>query len=539
MGENKMLRKILCIISAAVIAAASSGCSAGSGADDVYKGSAFGGGTLRILSGSENKELSQVLEDCAKETGVQIEMTYKGSVDIMNELKNGAPDYDAVWPASSLWISLGDTNHLIKYDESVCSTPVVFGIKKPLAESLGFVGKDVSVSDILSAINDDKLSFCMTSATQSNSGASAYIGFLYAFSGKTDVLTAADLENTELQNNITDLLSGIDRSSGSSDWLKDMFLSGDFDAMVNYECLMISANEQLVSEGKDPLYVVYPNDGLSIADSPLGYVDHGNDEKQESFKAVQEYLLSDDVQNEIQKTGRRTGFNGVNEENRAVFNSDWGIDTDKILSPVTMPSEDVLMKALDLYQTGFRKPSLNVYCLDFSGSMWGEGDEQLVEAMSQILIQENAEKNFLQAKEDEVNIIITFDSDIKNIYTAENGDPQTLEELYEKIESEKAHGGTDMYLATQTGLQMIADKYDISEYTPAIILMTDGESETYNAENFTELYQSLGLDVPVFSIMFGSAVQEQLDNLAQLTNARVFDGREDLTAAFRSVKGYN
>lgn len=54
----------------------------------------------------------------------------------------------------------------------------------------------------------------MTSATQSNSGASAYIGFLYAFSGKTDVLTMTDLENTELQNNITDLLSGIDRSSG-------------------------------------------------------------------------------------------------------------------------------------------------------------------------------------------------------------------------------------------------------------------------------------------------------------------------------------
>lgn len=43
--------------------------------------------TIRILSGSENKELSDILSECSKKTGIGIEMTYKGSVDIMNELK--------------------------------------------------------------------------------------------------------------------------------------------------------------------------------------------------------------------------------------------------------------------------------------------------------------------------------------------------------------------------------------------------------------------------------------------------------------------
>ena len=33
--------------------------------------------------------------------------------------------------------------------------------------------------------------------------------------------------------------------------------------------------------------------------------------------------------------------------------------------------------------------------------------------------------------------------------------------------------------------------------------------------------------------------EAQLEELAQYTNARVFDGRENLTEAFRSVKGYN
>ena len=47
------------------------------------------------------------------------------------------------------------------------------------------------------------------------------------------------------------------------------------------------------------------------------------------------------------------------------------------------------------------------------------------------------------------------------------------------------------------------------------------------------------LSAPFFSIMFGDADETQLEELARYTNARVFDGRENLTEAFRSVKGYN
>ena len=33
--------------------------------------------------------------------------------------------------------------------------------------------------------------------------------------------------------------------------------------------------------------------------------------------------------------------------------------------------------------------------------------------------------------------------------------------------------------------------------------------------------------------------ESDMEELAELTHARVFDGREDLIGAFRSVKGYN
>lgn len=492
--------------------------------------------SLRILSGSENQELEPILEDFSRESGIRVEMTYQGSLDIMRALEQDEIAYDAVWPASSLWLNVGDTGHRVKHGESISISPVVFGIRQSLAEELGFVGREVSVRDILDAITAGKLKFCMTSATQSNSGASAYIGFLYALLGNPDMITEEDLENEQLQSDIQALLSGVDRSSGSSDWLKDMFLEGGYDAMVNYECLIIQANEELESRGEETLYVVYPYDGLTLADSPLGYVDNGDDDKETAFLELQEYLLSEDVQNEIQRTGRRTGYTGISDENRDVFRTDWGVQPDRVLSTMRMPSTDVLFQALNLYQTDFKKPSLSIYCLDYSGSMSGKGNEQLVAAMEQLLIQENAEKNFLQASKDEVNVLIFFDDQVLAEYSAV-GSGTELEALYDKVESQDTGSGTDMYVAAEEALQVLSH-YDLSQYTPAVILMTDGMSGG-SFDAFMEQYQELGEDVPVFSIMFGDADSEQLEELAAATNARVFDGREDLIDAFRKVKGYN
>ena len=506
-----------------------------SGSGDV---SVLGSGdqTLRIVSGSENKELEPILEEYADEEDIRSEMSYKGSLDIMRLLEEEDISYDAVWPASSLWLTVGDIDHRIKHAESISITPVVFGIRRGLAEELGFVGREVSVRDILSAIEAGKLKFCMTSATQPNSGASAYIGFLYAPLGNPEMITMEDLQSEELKTQVRELLYGVDRSSGSSDWLKDMFLEGDFDAMVNYECLMIQTNEVLEDRGEEPLYVVYPYDGLSLADSPLGYVDQGEEEKEELFLGLQEYLLSEETQDAIQRTGRRTGYTGISERNREIFREEWGLQPDRVLSPIRMPETEVLFECLNLYQTELRKPSLSVYCLDYSGSMSGRGNRQLVEAMEQLLIQENAAKNFLQASQDEVNILIPFNSEPIDVFMAA-GNGSELEGLYERVEEQTPGGGTNMYSAIVEGLDLLYS-FDLSDYTPAIILLTDGQSGG-SIDDIEPYYSDLGVSIPIFSIMFGDADESQLEELAEYSNARVFDGRENLTEAFRSVKGYN
>lgn len=540
MKDSKIKSLFIICLCIAMVSVVMSGCRSfstkGIKADTIFD---FGGQqTLHIVSGSENKELEPILEAFAKKEKIKILIDYQGSLDIMRLLQNEEIEYDAVWPASTLWISMGDTSHRIKHAESISITPVVFGIRESLAQSLGFVGKEVSVNDILNAINAKKLNFCMTSATQSNSGASAYIGFLYALLGNPDVITSEHLNDPTLKENIKQLLSGINRSSGSSGWLKEMFLEGGYDAMVNYECLVISANRELEAKGKETLHVVYPYDGLSIADSPLGYVNKGDKDKEAAFLKLQEYLLSEDTQDKIQQTGRRTGYTGISDKNKALFREDWGIQPDRVLSPIKMPAADVLFECLNLYQTEFKKPSLNVYCIDYSGSMRGEGNEQMIKAMEQIIIQENAKRNFLQASNEEINIIVPFSSEVFAVYGSE-GAGSEMEELYGIIEEIDPVGGTDIYSAAIEGLHQLS-QFDLDKYSPAVILLTDGMSNgDYSFDDFADQYNQLNLDVPVFSIMFGDADSRQLEEIAEFTNARVFDGRHNLIEAFRKVKGYN
>ncbi|HTY01639.1 MAG TPA: substrate-binding domain-containing protein [Bacteroidota bacterium] len=493
-----------------------------------------------ILSGSENETLEPLLQDFARENHIDLEMRYEGSLDIMAELQKSEIGVDAVWPASSLWISLGDKQFRVRNAKSIMISPVVFGIRESKARELGFVGRDVAVRDILAAIHAKRLTFMMTSASQSNSGASAYLGFLYALSGNPEVLSLADLRKPDLKNDIRELLSGINRSSGSSGWLKELFLKGDYDAMVNYESVIIETNQELVKQGRETLHVVYPIDGLVLADSPLGYISHGNARQEEFFTRLQEHLLTDAVQGEILAHGRRVGYFSTSATpDSQVFKREWGIQTEKILSPIKLPPADVVLEALTLYQTEFRKPSFTAFCLDFSGSMEGPGEQGVKAAMELLLDQEKARPYLLQGASDDIVSVIPFSGAVREVWTARIGDRTSLDGLRKNIAALQPGDGTDIYSPVIQGL-VEAQKYSTEKYSSAIILMTDGKSnEGKSYSDVLDAWKKAHLDVPIFAIMFGEASQEQLARLTDLTRGKVFDGRKDLVDVFRKVKGYN
>ena len=492
--------------------------------------------TFTILSGSENQSIEPIVADYAKEQGYQLEMVYKGSVDSMLELQNNPEIYDGIWLPNSMWIHMGDTNNVVKHDKSIFTSPVVFGIKQSKAEELGFTKNDVMVEDILQAVEQKKLSFMMTSATQSNSGASAYIGFLYALLGNPDTITKESLQDSQLQEDIRKLFSGINRSSGSSGWLKDLYLKGDYDAMVNYEAVIIETNKELIDQGKEPLYVVYPKNGLTISDNTLGYIDNGDAEKEAFFTSMQDFLLSKDTQDRVAELGRRTGLGGVvKNADPNIFNPDWGIQTESPLVPIKFPTEDVIQEALTLYQTSFKKPSYTVFALDFSGSMGGTGEEELKEALSTLLDQNKAKQYLLQSSDEDKVVVIPFNNSVIDIWEANQLSQYPA--LLQNVTNTYSGGGTDIYNPVIEGLNLLSN-VDTNQYNPAVILMTDGRSEG-NISQLEEYYQNLNKDIPVFSIMFGDASDEQLNEISDLTRARTFDGKDNLVEAFKNAKGYN
>ncbi|MGB0749873.1 MAG: substrate-binding domain-containing protein [Magnetospiraceae bacterium] len=75
---------------------------------------------LVIVSGSENEALEPVIMDWANANKVSIAIKYLGSVDISLALESGKSiPYDAVWPANSLWIELGDSQRVVKHEKSI------------------------------------------------------------------------------------------------------------------------------------------------------------------------------------------------------------------------------------------------------------------------------------------------------------------------------------------------------------------------------------------------------------------------------------
>ncbi|MCI5157389.1 MAG: VWA domain-containing protein, partial [Candidatus Electrothrix sp. AUS1_2] len=415
------------------------------------KSPATSGATLSIVSGSENKNLEPLLRQFSRQNNIQVTMQYMGSVDISHEIAKGASSaFDAVWPASGLWLSLGDKQGVVKHAQSIMRSPVVFAVKKSIAEKLGWDKKDVTVMDILEATEKGEVRFAMTSATQSNSGASAFLAFLSAFADSPEVLTEEHLNDPQVAGKIKRFLKTVNRSSGSSGWLMEMLHKEYlyYDGMVNYEAMVIELNQQL-APGQEPFYAVYPVDGLSIADSPLGFIDQGDTKKEDAFLKLQEYLLSPSVQDSIQSQGRRTGLVGMQADaaKSGVFNPDWGIDIRRILNPIRIPAVPVVEEALNLYQTSFRKPSLTAYVLDYSGGMQGEGIEQLQKAMRTLLDQNIAKQFLLQASPEDVTLVVPFNNQVIDILQVQGNTPETLRGLLYKIESLQPGGGTDMYLA--------------------------------------------------------------------------------------------
>lgn len=491
--------------------------------------------SFKIISSSENEDLDTELKKFANKKNVDLEIEYAGTLEIMEKLDSGEK-FDAVWASNSIWLYMLD-NVTTSNSKSTSINPVAFGITKSKAEELGFIGKEIYTRDIVEAIKSGNLKFSMSNPTSTNTGATAYLGLLTTLAGSPEVLREEHLEDENLKFELLSLFSGLERSSGSESFLEELFLNGDYEAVVTYEFSIININKKLIAQNKEPLYIVYPIDGVSISDSPLAYIDNKDEAKKKFFNEFQAYVLSDEGQQLLASRGRRTWYGGINSNtDKTLFNPEWGIDTNKYIVPVKFPGTSIIKKALGMYQTELRKPIHTVFCLDYSGSMSGEGHKDLTQAMSYILDETKASEDLLQFAEKDKITILPFSSRILNEWNTNNGIDTS--HLINNILELKPNGATNIYDTSVRALEILNNE-DIETYNLSIILMTDGMSNSGTYQSLSRRYKQIGKDIPIYSIMFGSAYESELKDIAKLTNAKVFDGKMDLLKAFKEVRGYN
>lgn len=496
--------------------------------------------TFTIVAGSEEEPFAPIVKEFCQKEHVDCKIAYKGSLDIGLVLAgDAAPDADAVWPASSVWLDIYDAHRRLKDVKSIGSSPVILGVRMAKAKELGWIGKPVHMDDILAAVNAGKLTFLMTSATQSNSGASAYLAMLAASFGTPDRLDPRALDDAAARAKVKTLLKAVARSSGSSGWLKTLYLDAaaaghPFDAMWNYEFVLKEANDELKSKGGELLYAVYPADGVTYANAPLAYVERGQDVKtHDFFTRLQAYLLTAEVQARIAADGRRTAPGMAKP---APAEADWNFDPGRLVPSIALPEPKVIARALTLYQEVLRKPSLTAICLDFSGSMQGEGENQVQHAMATLMTPAESAKALIQWTPVDHILILPFDGAVREVDSGD-GTPASQAALLAKVQKQSANDGTDMYACADRAMKEMQPYLKSGEYLPAIVIMTDGRSE--KTFDFAANWNQEGHGLPVFGVTFGDADKSQLEELAKLTRARVFDGRSDLAQAFRSVRGYN
>ncbi|MBE3201365.1 MULTISPECIES: VWA domain-containing protein [Parafrankia] len=514
------------------------------------------GGTLRILAGSELRDLDGLLDDFRRQTGIEVTLEYTGTLDAVDRITAGTTDADAAWLASDRYLRLAlgdapDRSGTIVDRATTMMSPVVLGVRSELARRFGWVdNKAVTWADVARKVAAGEFTYAMTSPSSSNSGFSALVGVAAALAGTSDALTLDDIHPVAL----TSFFAGQVLTAGSSGWLTDAFVRSatPIGGMINYESEILALNAGALRD--DPLTIVYPRDGVITADYPLQLL-HGDAAHRGAYDRLVSWLRAPDVQRRIATTTyRRPAAPGVRLDP-----APWPAPElpAQLPFPATSEIADHLLAA---YQDEYRRPTHAIFVLDVSPSMRGERLELLRSTLRELAgtgtgsgtgTDDTLEQRFARFRERERVTLITFSGTVHATLEFTVNDPQPgsadLAAISAAADGLTLGSGTAIYSALEAAYRYVAD----SAAAPAdgvapltsIVLMTDGENnQGTTADAFHSSYLALpdaARSVRTFTVVFGDARVDEMRTIADWTGGAMFDARtSSLSEAFREIRGY-
>jgi Ca-activated chloride channel family protein len=512
------------LIVAVFLAFAQSGC-------DEHNG---GGGELTVLAGSELRDIEPLIPDIKKATGVELKLSYTGTLDGAEKIMGGEKS-DAAWFSHNKYLTLlqGASRKILAQEKTMFS-PVIIGVKESAARQWGWLDKPPSWRDIAKRAAAGDLRFAMTNPATSNTGFSALVAVTVAFADRGDALTEADIENSI----ITDLFKGQRLTAGSSGWLSDAFIGNQdqLNGIINYESVLMQLNQG--GQLREKLALIYPAEGVVSADYPLMLL---NEHKREAFTKVVDYLRTPDVQTRIMNETQRRPIMPQVKPSAAFGNV--------LLVELPFPDRlEIVDRILFAYLDQHRRPAHVYFVLDVSGSMKGERLGGLQTAMNNLAGEDRSlTGQFARFGSREKITVITFSDQIGQVEQFEITGPvekaAAIGRLKSVVGALHADGGTAIYSALQRAYDMARSDHTAEpDRYYSIVLMTDGENnQGISANQFMSYHQALPPEVrstKIFPVLFGSANEGEMKMLAERSSGRLFDGRKSLAEAFKGIRGY-
>lgn len=451
------------------------------------------------------------------------------------------PD-DMVWTA--VLAEQGNGNY--KDDcQSIAESPLVIGMWRPVAESLGWPGRELGWLDIGSLAADasaweyysggqfgETLRLGHTHPGLSATGASTLLAIVQAAESKSEAVTVEDVEQPIVQASVGAFEAAVSWFSPSTLNLAETMRERGVQflgAAVMYESTIAQFG------GETPNIVpIYPFEGTYMATHPACIRDNATATQNEVAELFRDYLLSDEGQNSAINYGYRSVIDGV-QMSEGSFP---GVNLDQPQIVFDSPSVDSLFAAQALWQTA-RKPVNLVMLLDVSGSMRGDKIDNMKAAAVTFVEQMGG---------DDTISIIAF-SDAPELIVQEAVVGQAREQVINAIELLEARGNTTLYDAIGEGARLIERYAAAGDVSHALIVLSDGEdtaSVFFRSPSAEMLAPALTRDATVFTIAYGGDAEEALlEGIALQGNGNFYLGDEasialiyeEMSAAFGGAVG--
>jgi Ca-activated chloride channel family protein len=455
----------------------------------------------------------------------------------------------ALWiPDEPVWVDVLASEGVSDFQDdcvSIAESPLVIAMWRPVAEALGWPGRELGWLDIGSLAADPSawdyysggqygpsLRLGHTHPGLSSTGAETLLAVVQAAQSKEETVSVEDIQQPIVQASVGAFEGAVSWFSKDTDTLGETMSARGIQylgAAVVYESTVV-----YYGRGDPDIVPIYPFEGTYLSTHPACINGAMDAQNTEAAKLFRQYLIGEEGQEMALETGLRPVSSQV--PIGEPLDKARGVDVSKPVVVFGAPSAEVIYAIQELWQSARKDVNL-VMLLDVSGSMEGDKIANVRDAAVQFVN---------QMGEEDVITLIAF-ADTPQVLIYHEMVSTARDRLVSTIRGLDAWGDTTLYDAIAEGSMVIANTTS-SQRTNALVVLTDGMDTASTRYVFNQELVELATanGTTIFTIAYGSDADEALlQSLATQANGNFYLGDEasiveiydEMSAAFGGTVG--